>query len=90
MDGSWWPNLTWSSGYCNMSFVAKYPGTASNQIFVVEIGLIQSICGETCWNYIKCYYNLLSLKLTANAREKLRNPKKDTFFEKPSFFRGEG
>lgn len=46
MDGSWWPNLTWSSGYCNMSFVAKYLGTASNQIFVVEIGLIQSICLE--------------------------------------------
>ena len=46
MDGSWWPNLTRSSGYCNMSFVAKYPGTASNQIFIVEVGLIQSICLE--------------------------------------------
>ena len=29
-----------------MSFVAKYPGTASNQIFIVEVGLIQSICLE--------------------------------------------
>lgn len=26
VDGTWWPNLTSSSAYCGMSFVAKWPG----------------------------------------------------------------